>query len=114
MLVLYLLASRNNNSTTQAVDNGNISAAQPGQPTTAAGAQPGNPEPTVEDAPRMPLAEFKKLYDDPAKRPIIVDVRPKTAYDQGHIKGAISLPHTDLDARISELPKDKLIVAYCQ
>jgi rhodanese-related sulfurtransferase len=62
----------------------------------------------------MEMAAFKALYDDPAKRPFIVDVRPKEAYDQGHIKGAVSIPEAEVDVRINEFPKDRLIVAYCQ
>jgi rhodanese-related sulfurtransferase len=62
----------------------------------------------------MALDEFKALYDDPAKRPLILDVRAKDAFDAGHITGAISFPESDVDARVAELPKDKLIVAYCQ
>jgi rhodanese-related sulfurtransferase len=54
------------------------------------------------------------LYDDPAKRPIILDVRAKETFDAGHITGAESFPEADVDTRVSELPKDKLIVAYCQ
>jgi predicted sulfurtransferase len=70
--------------------------------------------PTEEPAPRMALADFKKLYDDPKKRPLIIDVRAKENYDAGHIEGAISFPESDVDTRVSELPKDKLVVAYCQ
>jgi len=64
--------------------------------------------------PRMALADFKALYDDPAKRPLIIDVRAKENYDQGHITGAINIPESDLDARVKEVPKDKLVIAYCQ
>jgi hypothetical protein len=66
------------------------------------------------DPPRITLQEFKALYDDPAKRPIILDVRAPASYEEGHIKGAISFPEVDVDRRVGELPKDKLIVAYCQ
>ncbi|MBF6614103.1 MAG: hypothetical protein IVW55_13335 [Chloroflexi bacterium] len=79
--------------------------------------QPGSQQlqsPVAGDPPRMSLVDFKALYDDPAKRPLIIDVRAKSAYDLGHIKGAISFPEADVDARANELPKDKLIVAYCQ
>ncbi|MDQ6695791.1 MAG: rhodanese-like domain-containing protein [Chloroflexota bacterium] len=65
-------------------------------------------------APRMPIADFKALYDNPAKRPLIIDVRAKDNFDAGHILGATSFPEADVDARYKELPKDKLIVAYCQ
>ena len=63
---------------------------------------------------RMPVEEFIVLYGDPAKRPIIVDVRSKAAYDEGHIAGAVSIPDAETESRLSEFPKDKLIVAYCQ
>jgi rhodanese-related sulfurtransferase len=45
---------------------------------------------------------------------LIIDVRAAETYSSGHIAGAISFPEADVDARIAELPKDKLIVAYCQ
>jgi hypothetical protein len=73
-----------------------------------------NAGPTEAPAPRMSVEDFKKLYDDAANRPVILDVRSKQAYDEGHIEGAISFPEAEVDARIAELPKDKLIVAYCQ
>ena len=73
---------------------------------TAAGSTP----------PRMPLADFKAIYDDPAKRAntLIIDVRAKESYEAGHITGAESWPEADIDATVVKLPKDKLIVAYCQ
>ncbi|MDQ6694363.1 MAG: rhodanese-like domain-containing protein [Chloroflexota bacterium] len=91
----------------------------PPQPTTQPTAQP-TAQATATTAvaddtpPRMTLADFKLLYDNPAKRPLIIDVRGKEFYDAGHIKGAISFPEADVDARVSELPKNKLIIAYCQ
>jgi hypothetical protein len=74
------------------------------------------PTPNVADdtPPRMPLDTFKALYDDPDQRPLIIDVRSADTYNNGHIAGAISFPESDVDARVAELPKDKLIVAYCQ
>ena len=70
--------------------------------------------PTQIEAIRMPIEEFIALYSDPAKRPIIVDVRTKQAYDEGHIAGAVSIPDPETEQRLAELPKDRLIVAYCQ
>src|SRR5215212_4610202 len=67
-----------------------------------------------EDPPRITLAAFKALYDNPATRPLILDVRDPVTYADGHISGAVSFPEADVDSRVSELPKDKLIVAYCQ
>jgi len=62
----------------------------------------------------MSLETFKKLYDDPTQRPMIIDVRDAQTYAQGHITGAISFPEADVDTRFKEIPKDKLVVAYCQ
>jgi len=76
------------------------------------------PTPTAlardETPPRMSLDDFKALYDDPAKRPIIIDVRAKSQYEEGHIAGAISFPESEADARVDELPRDRLIISYCQ
>ncbi len=72
--------------------------------------------PTVEavEPVRMPVEDFIALYSDPAKRPLIVDVRSMAAYDAGHITGAVSIPDGETESRLSEFPKDKLIIAYCQ
>jgi len=81
----------------------------------APGPNPATPTPdTSLEPPRISLEDFKALYDDPAKRPFIIDARDDFFYQEGHIKGAISFPLADVDDRASELPKDKLIVAYCQ
>jgi rhodanese-related sulfurtransferase len=44
---------------------------------------------------------------------VLVDVRSRDAFAAGHIPGAISLPHREIDAaRAAELP-DGLLVVYC-
>lgn len=45
---------------------------------------------------------------------MVIDVRPKNEYEAGHIRGAINLPLSELPRRLSELPKDQEIVAYCR
>ena len=44
---------------------------------------------------------------------ILLDVRGKTGWDAGHIEGAVHIPMAELKQRLGELPKDKLIAAYC-
>lgn len=44
---------------------------------------------------------------------VIVDVRNKDAYDLGHIRGAISMPMSELASRYTELPEDNDIIIYC-
>jgi rhodanese-related sulfurtransferase len=44
---------------------------------------------------------------------VVIDVRGTVPYDLNHIDGAISMPLGLVAARAEELPKEKLIVAYC-
>jgi rhodanese-related sulfurtransferase len=45
---------------------------------------------------------------------IILDVRPVSEYNAGHIAGARSVPIDELNSRFRELPKTRRIVAYCR
>lgn len=45
---------------------------------------------------------------------VVLDVRPVEEYAAGHIPGARSVPLPELRRRLSELPKDAEIVAYCR
>ena len=45
---------------------------------------------------------------------VVIDVRPQTEYTQAHLPYAISLPLAELRQRITELPVDKPILAYCR
>jgi rhodanese-related sulfurtransferase/DNA-binding transcriptional ArsR family regulator len=44
----------------------------------------------------------------------VLDVRPREEYAAGHIPGAVSIPLDELDRRLSELPDDGQIIAYCR
>jgi rhodanese-related sulfurtransferase len=45
---------------------------------------------------------------------VLLDVRSSTAYAQGHIAGAASLPHTRInDATIAKYASDTVFVVYC-
>ena len=44
----------------------------------------------------------------------VLDVRPSEEYAAGHISGARSIPVAELRARIKEVPKKGLVVAYCR
>ena len=45
---------------------------------------------------------------------ILLDVRPVEEYAAGHLPDALSIPVTELEARLLELPQDREIVAYCR
>jgi rhodanese-related sulfurtransferase len=56
--------------------------------------------------------ELKKLIETKADI-LVVDVQPKIAYEIGHIKGAINFPWASEIKGPVNLPKDKLLVMYC-
>jgi rhodanese-related sulfurtransferase len=45
---------------------------------------------------------------------VVLDVRPVVEYEQGHIVGARSIPVGELERRLTELPRNREIVAYCR
>jgi rhodanese-related sulfurtransferase/predicted transcriptional regulator len=44
----------------------------------------------------------------------LLDVRPEDEFAQGHLPGALNLPLAQLGRRLSELPADREVVAYCR
>lgn len=46
--------------------------------------------------------------------PIILDVRPSEEFEALHLRGAVSIPLSELRRRLREIPKDREIVAYCR
>ncbi len=76
--------------------------------------EPTGSPPPADDPPRIALGDFKALYDDPSSRPLILDTRNEQAYSEGHIPGAVLFPASDVVSNVVTLPKDRLIVAYCQ
>lgn len=61
-------------------------------------------------------AEEAKQIMDSTEGYIILDVRKQEEFDEGHIPGAIVIPHTEVEARAeAELTdKDQLILVYCR
>ena len=59
--------------------------------------------------------EAKKLMDS-EEGCIILDVRTREEYDQGHIPGAVLIPNTEIEAKAADLlpDKDQLILVYCR
>ena len=61
-------------------------------------------------------AEEAKRIMDSEEGYIILDVRAQEEYDEGHIPGAILIPHTEIDAKAEEVltDKDQLLLVYCR
>ena len=73
---------------------------------------------------QMTINEFKKesgYIDSYSLDPLMnredlvfIDVRPEDEFESGHIPNALSIPIKDLEQKINDIPKDKLIIAYCR
>lgn len=88
----------------------------------------------LEDIAARQLAEVRELVSDYFRDPealepigaddllerlraddvVVLDVRPEDEYAAGHIPGALSIPAGELERRLSELPRDREVVAYCR
>ena len=55
-----------------------------------------------------------KVRDLVEKGAYIVDVRERMEYENGHIKGAVNIPLSELRDRVNEIPKDKPVYLYCR
>jgi rhodanese-related sulfurtransferase/DNA-binding transcriptional ArsR family regulator len=89
---------------------------------------------TLQDVAYDHLAEVRELvrdyYDDPdaldavdartlrarldAGDVVVLDVRPRDEYASAHVAGALSIPIEELDRRLSEIPRNRQVVAYCR
>jgi rhodanese-related sulfurtransferase len=54
------------------------------------------------------------LATSAAEQPFLLDVRTPQEFGSGHIPGAVNIPVDELRSRLSELPLDRKIAAYCQ
>lgn len=60
---------------------------------------------------RITPAEAQKALA--AGRAIIIDVREESSYKAGHVKGARWIPGNEIESRVKELPRNKMIITYC-
>lgn len=92
----------------KATDGGNITQATP-TPATPSPSAPVRPQ--GDGVRRITVADALAAMDK--GEAVMLDVRLKTEYDAKHIKGSLSIPKGEILARADELPKGKLIIAYC-
>ena len=61
-------------------------------------------------------AEEAKQIMDTTDGYIVLDVRTQEEYDQGHIPGAMLIPHTDIETNAETMltDKDQMILVYCR
>jgi hydroxyacylglutathione hydrolase len=68
----------------------------------------------VETGKRASVAELAALLSHAPDAPLVLDVRQRDEYEQGHIPGALHLMAGDLPDRLADLPRDRPIVTVCQ
>lgn len=44
----------------------------------------------------------------------LLDVRPEDEYAAGHLPGALNIPLSELERRLTDIPKDREVIAYCR
>ena len=70
------------------------------------------PEGAGPDAAAVPLAEALARRD--RGEVVLVDVRSRGAYVQGHIPGALSIPSREVEGRATEIRRmDRQPILYC-
>ncbi len=83
------------------LDGGVNAWAASGRPTEASG--------------RLSAAELAAALQAPerADRPLLIDVRQASEYDEGHVPGAVHIAGGSLPDRLAELPRDRPIACMC-
>ena len=64
---------------------------------------------------RLSAAELAAALEAPerADRPVLIDVRQASEYDEGHVPGAWHIAGGSLPDRLAELPHDRPIACMC-
>lgn len=78
------------------------------QPDLVNNSGPEIPFPQIE---RVDVASAKSALD--SGQAVVVDVRDKVYYDDGHITGSISIPLSEIESRLGELNQSDWIILYC-
>ena len=60
----------------------------------------------------MPITQLPGQHDP--KQTLLLDVRGKAEFEEGHVRGAKNLAYTYLTRRLAELPQDRKIFVYCR
>ena len=60
---------------------------------------------------RISQADAYKLFQE--KKAVFIDVRSNAQFSLGHIKGALSIPGSQIVSRFSEVEAGKIVITYC-
>jgi rhodanese-related sulfurtransferase len=94
-----------------------VAGAQMKVPTKSAGSQRlplsanGARVNTASSFQRISMADAKKLYEK--DQAVFIDVRSNEQFTYGHIKGALSIPGSQIVRRFHEVTPGKTVITYC-
>jgi rhodanese-related sulfurtransferase len=96
-------------------------AAQPAAEAASATTTEAAPEAAAAQEPALDLASLPRNLDVQtaatlAEREdvVILDVREQDEWDAGHIPGALFIPMSEIQGRLSEVPSDKTVIVQCR
>ena len=84
--------------------------------TIATAGEPAATAPASAAAAVAPMSQ-EALLEHQSRHPdhlFVLDVRTPQEYAEGHVPGAVNVPHDQLASRLAEVPKDKDVVIYCK
>lgn len=82
-----------------------------GQTSNAPAQTPQTAQNPTDNARRITAADLHALWEK--NEVLIVDTRNEPSFKQSHIRGAVLIPTNEFASRTGELPRNKMIVAYC-
>ncbi len=65
------------------------------------------------EIPQIKPDDLKSMIEKKQPGFVVVDVQPQGAYELGHIKGAINFPWDSDIKNPGKLPKNELLILYC-
>lgn len=68
----------------------------------------------VQHDPLQPVGRDELLARIREGAVVVIDVRPDVEYRAGHLPGARSVPLDDIERLLPDLPRGRLVVAYCR
>jgi rhodanese-related sulfurtransferase len=88
------------------------SAGDPAVPNTAPATVPAAPSAAAIALVTQDALLARQAKHDPTL--LVLDVRSTEEFAQGHVPGAVNIPHDQVASRMAEVPKDKDVVLYCR
>ncbi len=66
--------------------------------------------------PQVPTVAAETLLDGPPPGAVILDVRTRQEFADGHVPGAINVPHREIGEHLGELAayRDAPVIVYCE